>query len=167
MVTAIETQPGTDPDRAGSTIALETARDTVTTATGTLPNPHGDKTDLVGHIGAAVLTALLPPRRLRYSVRTVKCGISRYHTWNHHTDTRPLTSTAITAIDITVTAPNPPTPPPAPTPTRQRRPTPATPTTPTPNLNTPPSPGHDTPARPLAHRRGHPPPDPVPTPTRP
>jgi hypothetical protein len=128
MVTAIETQPGTDPDRAGFTIALETARDTVTTATGILPNPHGDKTDLVGYIGAAVLTGLLPPRRLRYSVRTVKCGISRYHTWNHHTDTRPLTSTAITAIDITVTAPNPPTPQPAPTPTRQRRSTPATPT---------------------------------------
>jgi hypothetical protein len=128
MVTAIETQPGTDPDRAGFTIALETARDTVTTATGILPNAHGDKTDLVGYIGAAVLTALLPPRRLRYSVRTVKCGISRYHTWNHHTDTRPLTSTAITAVDITVTTPNPPTPQPAPTPTRQPRSTPATPT---------------------------------------
>lgn len=70
MVTAIETQPGTDPDRAGFATALEAARDTVTTAIGILPNPHRGNTDLAGHIGAAVLTRLLPPRRLRYSVRT-------------------------------------------------------------------------------------------------
>lgn len=126
MVTAVETQPGADPDRAGFTTALEAARDTVTTATGILPNPHGANTDLIGHIGAAVLTSLLPPRRPRYSVRTVKCGISRYHTWNYHTDARPLTSTAITAIDITLIQL---TPRPQPTtPTRRRRPTPARPT---------------------------------------
>lgn len=120
MVTAIETQPGIDPDRAGFTTALEAACDSVTTATGILPSPPGGTVDLVGHIGTAVLTSLLPPRRPRYSVRTVKCGISRYHTWNHHTDTRPLTSTAITAIDITVTQPATPTRQPAPAPTRRR-----------------------------------------------
>jgi hypothetical protein len=107
MVTAVETRPGTDPDRAGFTTALEAARDTVTTATGILPNPRGGRTDLVGHIGAAVLTGLLPPRRPRYSVRTVKCGISRYHTWKRHADDRPLTSTVITAIEVTVHQPQP------------------------------------------------------------
>jgi hypothetical protein len=119
MVTAVETQPGADPDRAGFTTALEAARDTVTTATGILPNPHGGNIDLIGHIGAAVLTGLLPPRRPRYSVRTVKCGISRYHSWN--ADNRPLTSTTITAIDVTVHQPEQTEPRPQPTPARRPR----------------------------------------------
>jgi hypothetical protein len=122
MVTAVETRPGTDPDRVGFTTALETARDTVTSATGILPSQTAGTADLIGHIGAAVLAGLLPPRRPRYSVRTVKCGISRYHTWNRHADARPLTSTTITGVAITVTEPAPPAPLPAPTPTHRPRP---------------------------------------------
>jgi Insertion element 4 transposase N-terminal/Transposase DDE domain len=119
MVTAVETQPGTDPDRAGFTTAVEAARDTVITATGILPGRRYGKVDLVGRIGAAVLADLLPARRLRFSVRTVKCGISRYHTWKRHTDTRPLTSTPITAIEVTVHQPESPQPRQQPTPARQ------------------------------------------------
>jgi hypothetical protein len=111
MVTAVESVPGTDPDRAGFTIALEAARDSITTATGITPATTAGKVDLVGHIGQAVLTGLLPARRPRFRVRTVKCGISRYHSWN--ADHRPLTATPITAIDVTIRRPAPAPPPPA------------------------------------------------------
>ncbi|MFD3378924.1 MULTISPECIES: hypothetical protein [unclassified Streptomyces] len=59
--------------------------------------------DLVGHIGARVLHALLPGRRMRLSARIVKCGTSRYNIWNR--DGRPRGSTPITAIEITVHPP--------------------------------------------------------------
>jgi hypothetical protein len=114
MVTAVETRPGTDPDRAGFTTALEAARDSVTTATGILPTPEPSHADLAGHIGAAILADLLPARRPRFSVRTVKCGISRYHTWNHHTDARPHTSTTITTVNIDIREPGQPAPPTSP-----------------------------------------------------
>jgi hypothetical protein len=133
MVTAVETRPGTDPDRAGFTTALEAARDTVTTATGILPSHDAGSTGLVAHVGTAVLASLLPPRRPRYSVRTVKCGISRYHTWKHHTDDRPLTSTAITAIEVTVHQPQLAEPHPRSTPARR----PATTTTKHPHHRSP------------------------------
>ena len=107
MVTAAETVPGTDPDRAGFTIAVEAARDTVTAAYGITPAGTA-KAGLAGHIGRAVLAGLLPGRRLRYSVRTVKCGISRYHTWKAATSDRPLNSTNITGISITIDPPAPP-----------------------------------------------------------
>ena len=74
MVTAVESRPGLDPDRASFTTALETAKDLLVTAT----NPTND-TDLVGSIGRAVLTDLLPPRRPRTSVRKVKSPLSRYN----------------------------------------------------------------------------------------
>lgn len=109
MVTAVETRPGCDPDRAGFSVALEAARDTVVRAAGTVPATLLDGgLDLVGHIGTAVLHALLPARRPRLSTRIVKCGISRYHTWNR--DDRPLASTPITKIDIEVQSPAPPSP---------------------------------------------------------
>jgi hypothetical protein len=118
MVTAVETSPGTDPDRAGFTTAVEAARDSLITATGILPDTGQDgRPNLIGRIGTAVLNRLLPPRRPRFSVRTVKCGISRYHTWN--ADNRPLTSTDITAIEITIHQPDPP---PAPQPQHRGRP---------------------------------------------
>ncbi|MDX3231359.1 hypothetical protein [Streptomyces sp. ME19-01-6] len=50
---------------------------------------------------------LLPRRRPRISARIVKCGISRYHTWNR--DGRPTSSVPV--IDITPTRP-PCSPPP-------------------------------------------------------
>jgi hypothetical protein len=70
MVDATETLPGTDPDRAGFTIALQAAQDQVITAsdihplihpTGQVPGPHA----LTGAIGRAVLDNLLPARRSR------------------------------------------------------------------------------------------------------
>ena len=61
MVTAVETRPGTNPDRASFTTALQTARDQLIAATGILPRaqPHGQPTCL-GVIGRAVLATLLP-----------------------------------------------------------------------------------------------------------
>ncbi|UYQ63425.1 hypothetical protein [Streptomyces peucetius] len=101
MVTAVETVPLCDPDRAGFTVALEAARDTVVSAAGTTtaaaPSGHSD---LVRHIGTRVLRALLPQRRMRLSARIVKCGTSRYAIWNR--DERPRNSTPITAVVITV-----------------------------------------------------------------
>ena len=63
MVTAAETVPGTDPDRASFTIALETARQTLSRAAGVIT----DDASLTGRIGQAVLGGLLPPRRPRVS----------------------------------------------------------------------------------------------------
>ncbi|QEU83482.1 IS4 family transposase [Streptomyces viridosporus] len=104
MVTAVETLPGCDPDRAGFTVALEAARDTVVSLAGTTaasgPDSHPG---LVGHIGARVLHALLPGRRMRLSARIVKCGTSRYNIWNR--DGRPRDSTPITGIEIAVHPP--------------------------------------------------------------
>ncbi len=72
MAEAVETVPGTDPDRAGFTVALETARDQLINAAGILPDGR------LGRIAQAVLANLLPPRRARIAPRRVKCPISRY-----------------------------------------------------------------------------------------
>ncbi|WP_406405150.1 IS4 family transposase [Streptomyces sp. NBC_00879] len=104
MVTAVETLPGCDPDRAGFTVALEAARDTVVSLVATTAaSGPSSRSDLVGHIGARVLLALLPGRRMRLSARIVKCGTSRYNIWNR--DGRPRASTPITAIEINVHPP--------------------------------------------------------------
>jgi hypothetical protein len=58
MVTAIETVPGADPDRAGFTTALQTAIQTLIQADGVLTSHDGP----AGRIGRAVLNSLLPPR---------------------------------------------------------------------------------------------------------
>jgi hypothetical protein len=101
MVDAVETRPGTDPDRASFTSALEAACDQLTAAAGVCTaGPAGQP----GVISRAVLATLLPARRLRYSARTVKCSTSRYH---EHDDSRPQLPAAITAIDITVRTPPP------------------------------------------------------------
>lgn len=110
MVAAVETRPGTDPDRASFTIAVQAARDTITTATGITPthSPCGHGIDLTGHIGQAILARLLPPRRARFSARKVKCSVSRYSAYARHTkDDRPPTSTTITTLAITIHTPNP------------------------------------------------------------
>src|SRR5262249_2216890 len=99
MVTAVETRPGTDPDRASFTSALEAAREELTAARGASP---AGPADLPGVIGRAVLTTLLPARRLRYSARKVKCATSRYL---NRDDGRPHAATAITSINITVRTP--------------------------------------------------------------
>lgn len=109
MVTAAETVPGTDPDRASFTIAMQAATDTVTNAAGIIAPPG--PIDLAGHIGRQILDGLLPARRPRHSARKVKCPISRYHDFG--TDHRPPASTNITTIDITIHQPPTPAEPPS------------------------------------------------------
>jgi hypothetical protein len=99
MVTAVESCPDTDPDRASFTVAVETARDQLTAANAIFPT---DPVDLLGAIGRTVLANLLPARRLRYSARKVKCATSRYLNRN---DGRPATSTPVTAIDVAMHTP--------------------------------------------------------------
>jgi hypothetical protein len=101
MVAAVESQPGTDPDRASFTTALESARDLLVTARGVLP---AERIDLTGDIGRAVLAGLLPPRRPRISVRKVKSPISRFH--SRVTDNRPLTSQNITEFTVVIHPPD-------------------------------------------------------------
>jgi Insertion element 4 transposase N-terminal/Transposase DDE domain len=99
MVTAVETRPGTNPDRASFTTALETAREELTAARGICP---AGPADLTGAIGRAVLATLLPRRRPRFSARKVKCATSRYIS---HGDQRPCAVTMITAISVTLHTP--------------------------------------------------------------
>ena len=75
MVTAIESRPNTDPDRASFTTALQAARDQLVTAAGIF---RPDQRDFLGVIGRAVLNTPLPPRRARWSARRVKNATSRY-----------------------------------------------------------------------------------------
>jgi hypothetical protein len=100
MVTAVETHPGIDPDRASFTTALETARDQLTAACGICPDDG--PLDLIGVIGRAVLDTLLPTRRPRYSARKVKSATSRDL---NRDDDRPQNPTTITTIDITFHTP--------------------------------------------------------------
>ena len=106
IVDAVETRPGTNPDRASFTTALQTARDQLIAAAGICHDPqtgeHDEPVDRLGVIGQAVLATLLPGRRARYSARKVKCATSRYL---HRDDGRPAASTAVTAIDIRVHTP--------------------------------------------------------------
>ena len=122
MVDAIESRPGTDPDRASFTAALETARDQLTAAAGICLSGSPARP---GAIGRAVLSALLPARRPRYSSRTVKCSTSRYH---EQDPSRPLASATITAISITMRTPALSTSPPR---RPHRKTTPAKPQPPT------------------------------------
>lgn len=71
---ALHTRPGTDPDQASLTTALETARDQVITAAAVQPGHH----PLLGPIGNAVLATLHPPRRRRAKARTKKLRTSKY-----------------------------------------------------------------------------------------
>ncbi|PWI07997.1 hypothetical protein DIZ27_25415, partial [Streptomyces sp. NWU339] len=96
--------PGTDPDRCGFTIALQTARDQVIQAAGVIV----DATDPVGTIGRRVLAALLPSRRPRVSTRKVKSPISRYN--ERHNDGRPDHSRTVTSLDVSVLEPSEPRP---------------------------------------------------------
>ena len=92
---AIQTVPGTDPDRASYQIAVETAQTQVTNAS----NITGGAGDLAGDIGRAVLASLHRPRRPRVCARRVKSPLSR---WNKHPPGKPRTSKKITAITTTI-----------------------------------------------------------------
>src|SRR5690348_5511066 len=63
------TTPGTDPDRASFTVALQAARQQVIQAAGVIAS---ETVDLAGTIGRHVLA------RLRVSPRAVKRPLSRY-----------------------------------------------------------------------------------------
>jgi hypothetical protein len=95
MVTAVESRPGTDPDRASFATALHTARDLITQAA----NIIDDEVDPIGAIGRAVLDDLHPPRRARTSVRKVKSPLSRY---NKKDPYRPERSTPIAELTLTI-----------------------------------------------------------------
>ena len=82
---AVQTVPGTDPDRASYQIAVETAQN--------ITDPGGS--DLQGDIGRAVLGSLHGPRRPRVCARKVKSPLSR---WNKHPDGKPRTTKQITHV---------------------------------------------------------------------
>ncbi|HEY4465686.1 MAG TPA: IS4 family transposase [Streptosporangiaceae bacterium] len=88
---AIQTVPGTDPDRASYQIAAETAQILVTGARGVIT----EASDLAGDIGRAVLASLHGPRRPRVCARRVKSPLSR---WNKHPPGKPRTCQRITSI---------------------------------------------------------------------
>jgi Insertion element 4 transposase N-terminal/Transposase DDE domain len=96
------TDPGTDPDRASFTIALQAARDQVIQAAGVIA---AETIDLAGTIGRHVLDNLLPARRLRVSPRAVKRPLSRYAYKSLRVDRR--TYKATISIDILTIALSP------------------------------------------------------------
>ncbi|WP_053177741.1 hypothetical protein [Streptomyces virginiae] len=102
MLEAAKSHPGTDPDRCGFTIALETARDLLVRAEGVFEQG-------IGEIGRRVLSALLPPRRTRVSTRKVKSPINGYA--ERKLDGRPDGSKTVTSMAITLLPPPPPQPP--------------------------------------------------------
>ena len=153
MTAATETVPGTDPDRASFTAALETARDQVTAAR---IADSGDPAD-IGRVGRAVLDSLLPARRARYSARKVKCATSRYL---NRDDGRPQQTTVITGVQITILVP-PPDPPAARSRARKNDPAEPRPRQPRPDTRRDKitqimasEPGRDWPGRELAGRLG-------------
>jgi hypothetical protein len=93
---AVQTVPGTDPDRASYQIAVETAQLTVTSARGILPATP----DLAGDIGRAVLASLHGPRRPRVCPRKVKSPLSR---WNKNPPGKPAANLRITALTTVIT----------------------------------------------------------------
>ncbi|WP_107439489.1 transposase [Streptomyces sp. cf124] len=101
MVEAAESQPGTDPDRCGFTIALQAARDLLVCAEGVFEQG-------IGEIGRRVLSALSPARRSRVSTRKVKSPISRYA--ERKLDGRPDGSRGVISTTITVLPPPAPQP---------------------------------------------------------
>ncbi|MEV6160548.1 hypothetical protein AB0L71_01195 [Streptomyces sp. NPDC052052] len=76
MTDATDSLPGTDPDRAGFTVALPAARDQLVLAAGIITDTVAD---LVGVIGRHVLAQLLPKRRVRTKDRIVKRAIPKYN----------------------------------------------------------------------------------------
>ena len=92
---AVQSVPGTDPDRASYQVAVTTAQDLVTAARN-VTDPDGD---LPGDIGRAVLARLHPPRRPRVCARRVKSPLSR---WNKHPPGKPATTKQVTSISTEI-----------------------------------------------------------------
>ena len=95
------TVPGTDPDRASFTVALNAARNQVILAAGVLA---GTVTDLTGTIGRHVLASLMPSRRLRVSPRAVKRAMSKYNAKGKVDRTTRKATIAITILAAPLTA---------------------------------------------------------------
>ncbi|MGW6796319.1 IS4 family transposase [Streptomyces chartreusis] len=102
MVEAAESRPGTDPDRCGFTIAIQTARDLVVQAADII-KPDTSGTGIPGVIGNRVLARLLPRRRPRISTRKVRSSVSRYA--ERQDDGRPDSSLPVTDLDVTILEP--------------------------------------------------------------
>jgi hypothetical protein len=94
---AVQSAPGTDPDRASYQAAAGTAQNLLTIAR----YITGPAADLPGDTGRAVLASLHGPRRPRVCARKVKSPLSR---WNKHPDGKPRTSCRITSITADVDA---------------------------------------------------------------
>ncbi|MEU4805390.1 IS4 family transposase [Actinosynnema sp. NPDC023587] len=99
MADATAPHPAIPQDRAGFTVAPHTARDQVVHAAGIVT---GTTVDLIGRIGHAVLTHLLPPRRSRSCPRVGKRAISKHRAkgtidrTNHRTTTHITITTCLT-----------------------------------------------------------------------
>ncbi|MGW0789831.1 IS4 family transposase [Streptomyces sp. NPDC002911] len=106
MTDATDSLPGTDPDRAGFTVALSAARDQLVLAAGVIADTV---VDLVGVIGRHVLAQLLPKRRVRTKDRIVKRAISKYNARGPAIDR--ATYKATISIHILTTPLTPPDPP--------------------------------------------------------
>ncbi|MGW7754998.1 IS4 family transposase [Streptomyces violaceusniger] len=104
MVEAAESRPGTDPDRCGFTITIQSARDLVVQAAGII-RPAGVTTGIAGVIGNRILAGLLPPRRPRISTRKVRSPVSRYA--ERQDDGRPSASSPVTSLDVAILDPEP------------------------------------------------------------
>jgi hypothetical protein len=92
---AVETVPGTDPDRASYQTAVETAQALVIQARNIVTGAE----DIAGAIGRAILASLHGPRRPRVCARRVKSPLSR---WNKHPPGKPTTSKQITSISTEI-----------------------------------------------------------------
>jgi hypothetical protein len=88
---AVQSVPGTDPDRASYQVAVTTAQDLAVTAR----NITDPDDDLPGDIGRAVLARLHGPRRPRVCARRVKSPLSR---WAKHPPGKPAATKQITSI---------------------------------------------------------------------
>ncbi|MFC8592045.1 transposase domain-containing protein [Streptomyces atroolivaceus] len=106
MTDATDSLPGTDPDRAGFTVALSAARDQLVLAAGVIADTV---VDLVGVIGRHVLAQLLPKRRVRTKDRIVKRAISKYNARGPAIDRASYKATI--SIHILTTPLTPPGPP--------------------------------------------------------
>jgi hypothetical protein len=104
MADATASHPDIPPDRAGFTVALHTARDQVVHAAGIITDTT---VDLVGRIGHAVLTHLLPARRSRSCPRVVKRAISKHRAKGTIDRTNHRTTIHVT-ITTGLTTPPPP-----------------------------------------------------------
>jgi len=94
---AVQSVPGTDPDRASYQVAVQTAQNLIITAAN-ITDPAGD---LTGDIGRAVLASLHRPRRPRVCARKVKSPLSR---WNKHPDSKPRATHRIHSITAHISA---------------------------------------------------------------